>query len=192
MRGNPMLTRSTRSRGRACASAALLALGLVGCIDVSGLGSGRDLSGMAVLDATEPHDDGGTSPDLDQSDLVANDLGTADQGTGDLGTPDLALPDLAVPDLAIPDLAIPDLARTDLAPIPDLAIVDLARPDLVAPDLSMPPKVYVLRGATSGLGGGRSSGGPFVLMGAIGLPQPRVVSSGGKFTLLPLVPGPPP
>lgn len=60
------------------------------------------------------------------------------------------------------------------------------------PDMTMVAAAYTLRGATSGLGGGRSTGGTFVLSGSIGIPQPRVPSSGGKFTLLPLVPGPRP
>lgn len=65
-----------------------------------------------------------------------------------------------------------------------------ASPDLVSsPDLTVLPPHYTVRGGASGLGGGRSTGGTFALSGAIGLPQVRVVSSGGRFTVVPLVPG---
>lgn len=58
-----------------------------------------------------------------------------------------------------------------------------------SPDLGVLPPHYTVRGGASGLGGGRSTGGTFALSGAIGLPQVRVVSSGGRFTVVPLVPG---
>ena len=58
-----------------------------------------------------------------------------------------------------------------------------------SPDMTTLPAVYTVRGATSGLGAGRSTGGAFVLSGSIGIPQPRIASNGGNFTLIPLVPG---
>lgn len=74
----------------------------------------------------------------------------------------------------------------DLRPPPDGGLVT----DFGMADMATATPVYTLRGATSGLGRGRSTGGSLVLSGSIGIPQPRVVSTGGKFTLMPLVPGP--
>jgi hypothetical protein len=64
-----------------------------------------------------------------------------------------------------------------------LSMVTVTLPGSVAPS-----PMYTVTGFPSGLGGGVSSGGSFVVEGAIGIPGPRVPSTHGTLSVEPLIP----
>ncbi len=103
-------------------------------------------------------------------------LGAARGCCDDAGFSDAGLPDAGLPDAGLPDAGPPDAGPADAG-----------LPDSGAPDAG--PPVYRVDGFPSSLGRRFSAGGTFILEGEIGLPAPRVISTGGTFSVEPLIPG---
>ena len=129
----------------------------------------------------------GTSRSLDAG---VQDSGVPDSGVTDAGVPDAGPDDAGLPDAGV-DAGAPDAGPID-AGLPDAGAIDAGLPDAGPVDSGVPdagPPSYVVTGFPGSLGQRTSSGGTFTVEGEIGLPTPRVISTGGTFSVEPLIPG---
>jgi hypothetical protein len=119
------------------------------------------------------------------------DAGVPDSGVTDSGVPDSGLPDAGPVDAGLADAGAPDAGVPD-AGVPDAGVPDAGAPDAGALDagpVDAGPPSYAVTGEPGSLGLRFSSGGSFTVEGEVGLPAPRVISSGGTFSVEPLIPG---